>query len=243
MRLSGKRAVITGAASGMGLASARRFVAEGAQVMMVDIDEHCVEQAQRIGAGAHAMIADVTDPLAVRDLVASAAETLGGIDCYFNNAGIAQPVTPLQEVTIEQWDRIIAVNLTAIFLAAREAAPVMESQGGGCLLITSSISGRRPRRGLSAYTASKGAAIAFTNALAVELAPAIRVNGIAPLATRTPMLKEFGFSQDEQELADVVPLKRLIEPEDVAAAAVFLASDEASSITGVTLDVDAGRNL
>jgi 3-oxoacyl-[acyl-carrier protein] reductase len=125
-----------------------------------------------------------------------------------------------------------------------------QAPAGGVFLITSSISGRRPRPGLSAYTASKGGAIALTTALAVELAPDIRVNGIAPLAAPTPMLGKFGFAQEgespeetQNRLAAAVPLQRLTQPEDIAAAAVYLASDEASGITGITLNVDSGRHL
>ena len=140
---------------------------------------------------------------------------------------------------------------TAIFLAAKAIAPVLSAQAnGGVLLVTSSISGRRHRPGLTAYSASKGAAITLTAALAVELAPKIRVNGIAPLAVATPMFAEFGFagegesSQDtEARLGSAVPLGRFTRPADVAAAATFLASDEAADITGVTLNVDGGRHL
>jgi 3-oxoacyl-[acyl-carrier protein] reductase len=251
-RLEGKRIVVTGAASGLGLASATRFVEEGARVVLVDLDERRLHEAvEPLADRASGRVCDVTDERAVSELIDAAAAELGGIDCYFNNAGIAQPVTPLSELTLETWNRTMAVNTTAIFLAARAVAPVMQAQpDGGVLLITSSISGRRPRPGLTAYTASKGAAIILTGALAIELAPKIRVNGIAPLAVNTPMLSKFGFAaEDETEaetharLASVVPLGRLTQPEDVAAAATFLASDEARGITGVTLNVDSGRHL
>lgn len=244
--------VVTGAASGLGLASARRFASEGARVVLVDRDPDRLAEAHRlIGDGASAQVCDVTDEGAVAELVATVAEDLGGIDCYFNNAGIAHPVTRLEDLSLATWERTMAVNATAIFLAARAVAPVMRQQAeGGVLLITSSISGRRPRPGLTAYTASKGAAIVLTSALAIELAPKIRVNGIAPLAVSTPMLPQFGFAGDEedaamveQRLAAAVPLQRLTTPADVAAAATYLASDEASGITGVTLNVDSGRNL
>jgi 3-oxoacyl-[acyl-carrier protein] reductase len=251
-RLDGKRIIVTGAASGLGLASAERFVAEGARVVLVDLDEGRLQEAvEPLGDHASGRVCDVTDELAVTALVDGAAGELGGIDCYYNNAGIAQPVTPLAELTLETWNRTMAVNATAIFLAARAVAPIMQAQAdGGVLLITSSISGRRPRPGLTAYTVSKGAAITLTGALAIELAPKVRVNGIAPLAVNTPMLSKFGFAaQGESEeatherLASVVPLRRLTQPADVAAAATFLASDEACGITGVTLNVDSGRHL
>lgn len=251
-RLEGKRIVVTGAASGLGLASAKRFLAEGARVVLVDLDEDRLHEAvEPLRGPASGCVCDVTDERAVNTLVEGVARDLGGIDCYYNNAGIAQPVTPLAELTLETWNRTMAVNTTAIFLAARAVAPIMQEQpDGGALLITSSISGRRPRPGLTAYTASKGAAITLTGALAIELAPKVRVNGIAPLAVNTPMLSKFGLAahgetEDEthERLASVVPLRRLTRPEDVAAAATFLASDEARGITGVTLNVDSGRHL
>lgn len=250
-RLEGKRAVVTGGASGLGFATAERFASEGARVVIADLDEQRLTQAaEELGNAVVGVACDVTDPGQVHELVERAVAELGGVDCYHNNAGVAHPVTALAELTQETWERAIAVNLTAIFIAAREVAPVMQHDGGGVFLITSSISGRRPRPGLAAYSASKGGAIALTNALAVELAPSIRVNGIAPLAVATPMLGEFAFGdagesdEDTQErLASVVPLKRLTQPDDVAAAAVYLASDEASAITGVTLNVDCGRHL
>lgn len=251
-RLAGKRIVVTGAASGLGLASAGRFIAEGARVVLVDRDEGRLSDAVAgLGDQASGRVCDVTDETAVAALVEGVTSELGGIDCFYNNAGIEHPVTPLAELTLETWNRTMAVNTTAIFLAARAVGPVMQSQPqGGVILITSSISGRRPRPGLTAYTASKGAAITLTGALAVELAPKVRVNGIAPLAVNTPMLSRFGFSaagesQEEtnERLASAVPLRRLTQPEDVAAAAAFLASDEASGITGITLNVDSGRHL
>jgi 3-oxoacyl-[acyl-carrier protein] reductase len=251
-RLEGKRMVVTGAASGLGLAAAQRFVAEGAHVVLVDIDEGRLQKAsQPLGQRALTRVCDVTDEQAVAGLVDDVAAELGGIDCYFNNAGIAHPVTPLGELTLETWNRTMAVNTTAIFLAARAVGPIMQAQpDGGVLLITSSISGRRPRPGLAAYTASKGAAMTLTAALAIELAPKVRVNGIAPLAVNTPMLSKFAFGAEgeteeetHERLASVVPLRRLTRPDDVAAAATFLASDEASGITGVTLNVDSGRHL
>lgn len=251
-RLDGKRAVVTGGASGLGFAIAERFASEGARVVIADLDEQrLTEAAEELGDAVVGLACDVADPGQVHELAERAVAELGGVDCYHNNAGVAHPVTALAELTQETWDRAIAVNLTAIFIAAREVAPVMEQQdGGGVFLITSSISGRRPRPGLAAYTASKGGAIALTNALAVELAPSIRVNGIAPLAVATPMFREFAFGdagesdEDTQgRLASVVPLQRLTQPGDVAAAAVYLASDEASAVTGVTLNVDCGRHL
>ena len=251
-RLDGKRMIVTGAASGLGRASATRFVAEGARVVLADLDEMgAAAVADALGDAATAVACDVADLSQVQAAVAHATETLGGVDCYFNNAGLEQATQPVIDTPVELWERLIAVNMTAIFLAAKAVAPVMNAQpAGGVLLVTSSISGRRPRPGLAAYAAAKGGAIATTEALAVDLAPKIRVNGIAPLAVSTPMLARFrlhaeGETDEEMErrLAAAVPLQRLTVPDDVAAAATFLASDESLGITGVTLNVDNGRHL
>lgn len=250
-RLEGKRIIVTGGGSGLGLESAATFVREGAEVVIADIDPDRVQRATAQIDGARGDVCDVCDETAVVELVRRTVEQLGGVDCYFNNAGVAHPVTPLTELTRETWERTMAVNSTAIFLAAKAIAPVMNAQpNGGVLLITSSISGRRHRPGLTAYSVSKGAAITLTSALAIELAPKIRVNGIAPLAAPTPMLSEFGFATEgeseadtQRRLAEAVPLRRLTTPGDVAAIAAFLASDESVDITGMTINVDGGRHL
>jgi 3-oxoacyl-[acyl-carrier protein] reductase len=252
MRLEGKRTAITGAGSGMGRATAERFVREGARVAVIDIDGDAAEAtAADLGPGAIALVGDMASESDVDRVAGALEKAFDGLDVFFNNAGIPMAATPLEEVSLADWNRLLSVNLTAIFLAARRVAPMLRrAPAGGVFLITSSISGRRPRPGLSAYTASKGGAIALTTALAVELAPDIRVNGIAPLAAPTPMLGKFGFAQEgespeevQSRLAAAVPLQRLTQPEDIAAAAVYLASDEAAGITGITLNVDSGRHL
>jgi 3-oxoacyl-[acyl-carrier protein] reductase len=234
----------------MGLASARRFVQEGARVVVVDLDEQKVAQvAQELGAErALGFAADVTDEQRVVQLVATTVQRFGKVDIYFNNAGIPMSATPVEKVDLAQWRRIMDVNVTALFLAAKAVVPQMKHQGGGSIVVTASISGVRPRPGLSAYSASKGAVIVLTKALAIELAPSnIRVNAICPVAANTPMLEQFGFGATREEavkrFAETVPLGRLVEADEVALAAVYLASDESRSITGITLDVDGGRGI
>ena len=221
-------AVVTGAGSGIGRATARRFAQEGARVIAADLDlEACSD------LDAHAVRVDVTERKDVEALLADVPR----LDVYFNNAGIPETVTPLADITRQEWDAVIDVNLTALFLAAQVAAPKLK---GGTLLVTGSIIANRPRPGLAAYVASKAGVVGLARALAVELAPDVRVNVINPGPANTPMLTGFGFDKD---VAEALPLKRLIEPEDIAAAAVYLASDEAKAITGAVFNVDGGRDL
>ena len=159
------------------------------------------------------------------------------IDVYFNNAGVPARIKPLAELTREEWDRTLDVNLTALFVAAQVVAPKLK---GGLLLVTASIIANRPRPGLSAYVACKAGVVGLAKALATELAPDVRVNVINPGPANTPMLDAFGFDVDP---AQALPLKRLIEPEDIAGAAAYLASDDARAITGAVFNVDAGRDL
>jgi 3-oxoacyl-[acyl-carrier protein] reductase len=232
-RLEGKVAVVTGAGSGIGRATARRFVAEGARVIAADLD---FARAHETCAGLRTATprkADVT----VRDDVEALVANLDHVDVYVNNAGIPEAVKPLAEITREEWDAVLDVNLTALFVAAQVVAPKLS---GGTLLVTGSIIANRPRPGLAAYVASKAGGVGLARALAVELAPDIRVNVINPGPANTPMLAGFGFDTDP---AQALPLKRLIEPEDIAGAAVYLASDDARAITGAVFNVDGGRDL
>jgi 3-oxoacyl-[acyl-carrier protein] reductase len=249
-RLAGKVAIITGAASGIGLVSAQRFVQQGAQVVIVDLDEHKVAQVVQDLGAEHALgfVADVTDEQRIVQLVAATVERFGKVDIFYNNAGIPLAATPVEELGLAQWQRIMDVNTTAIFLAAKALVPQMRRQGGGSIIVTASTAGIRPRSGLSAYNTSKGAAITLTKSLAIELAPSnIRVNAICPVAANTPMLEQFGFGATREEavqrFAATVPLGHLVEADDVAMAAVYLASDEARYITGITLEVDGGRSV
>src|SRR5215207_3077551 len=220
--LASKVAIVTGAGSGIGRATARRFAAEGATVVAADVD---LEKARETCAdleNATPARADVTRREDVEALVAAHDR----IDVYFNNAGVPARIRPLAELTREEWDRTLEVNLTALFVAAQVVAPKLK---GGVLLVTASIIANRPRPGLSAYVASKAGVVGLAKALATELAPDVRVNVINPGPANTPMLDGFGFDTDP---AEALPLKRLIEPEDIAGAAAYLASDDARNVTG-----------
>lgn len=249
MSLDGAATAITGAGSGMGAATARLFADRGADVAVIDVDEAAAEQTAASvrdrGGDAITVTADVSDPTAVQSFVEETVEAFGGIDVLHNNAGIPQQSTPVEEVAESTWDQVLAVNLKSAFLGAKYAVPHMKDQGEGVILNTASTAGIRPRTGLSAYAASKGGMITLTKQLAYELAEdGIRVNAICPVATDTDMLPEFaGGELSVESMAETIPMGRLAEPEDIAHAAAFLASDEAAMITGTALEVDGGRDI
>ncbi|QFU84549.1 SDR family oxidoreductase [Natronorubrum aibiense] len=251
MMLDNKTAVITGAGSGMGRATARLFAERGARVAVVDLDDDAaIETVSNIEDTvsentAVAITADVSDPADVESFIEQTIEEFGSIDILHNNAGIPQESTPIEDVTEQTWDRIQDVNLKSAFLGAKYAVPHMREQGEGVILNTASTAGIRPRTGLSAYAASKGGMITLTKQLAHELAEdGIRVNAICPVATDTDMLPEFaGNNLSVDSMAKTIPLGRLAKPEDTASAAAFLASDEASMVTGTVLEVDGGRDI
>ena len=240
MRLEGKVALVTGAGSGIGRATVRRFAAEGARVVAADLD---AERAEETCAGLDAVpvAADVRNAGAVARMVDTAVERYGGLDVFHNNAGIPATVKPLAEISRAEWDEAIDVNLTAFFLAAQAVVPRLRDRGGGAILVTASIIVRRPRAGLAAYIAAKSGVTGLARALALELAPdRIRVNVINPGPSRTPMLGAFGLAPD---VGEALPLGRLIEPDEIAAAAAYLASDEAAAVTGAVFNVNGGRDL
>ena len=249
MTLTDTVAAITGAGAGMGRATAELFAERGAEVVVVDLDEDAAaETASRIedgGGSAVAVGADVSNPEDVAGFVEETVGAFGRIDVLHNNAGIAQESTPVADVTEETWDRIQDVNLKSAFLGAKYAVPHMREAGGGVILNTASTAGIRPRTGLSAYCASKGGMITLTKQLAHELAgDDIRVNAICPVATDTSMLPRFsGDDLSVEDMRSTIPLGRLAEPDDIARAAAFLASDEASMVTGTALEVDGGRDI
>lgn len=247
MRLTDKVAVVTGGGSGFGAGIARRFAIEGAQVVIADIDRAAAETVlQEIGGNAVAVEADVTQREQVARMIDTAVDHFGRLDILVNNAGYSHRNAPLLEITEADYDLCFDVNVKAIFHATQVAVPVFRKQGGGVIVNTSSTAGLRPRPGLSWYNATKGAVNTLTKSLAVELAPdRIRVNAICPVIGETGLLETFMGVADTPDarakFVATIPLGRLSTPQDIATAAVFLASDEAAFITGVLMEVDGGR--
>jgi len=249
MRLKDRIAIVTGAASGFGAGIARRFAAEGARVVVNDLD---AAGAQRVagdlaasGAGAVACAGDVSKDADVARLVASALARFGGLDIVVNNAGTTHRNQPMLDVPEEMFDRIYQVNVKSLYLTARHAVPHFRAQRSGVFITIASTAGVRPRPGLTWYNGSKGAAIVTSRSMAAELArDNIRVNVINPVAGETGLLADFMGEDTPEKRAQfiaTIPLGRLSQPTDVATAAVFFASDEASFITGACLEVDGGR--
>jgi 3-oxoacyl-[acyl-carrier protein] reductase len=251
--LIGKTAIVTGAGSGMGKAIAQTFAAEGANVTFADLNgEAAAEAANATGLNSvQAVRADVTNDIDVANLVKQTLEAYAGLDIVINCAGVPQAFTAIEELALEQWDFIMNVNTKSIFLTARHAVPYMKQQGSGSIVNIASIAGIRARPGLNAYCASKGAALMLTKALALELAPyKIRVNAINPGPADTPMIGKFlsGYQSQKDEgvkkiFQDSVPLGTLIQPEDIARGALYLASDLAKMVTGEVLNIDGGRGI
>ena len=250
MRLQEKTAIVTGATSGFGEAIARTFAREGADVVVNDINEaggrRVTEEinAERPGSALFVK-ADVAVESQVKTMIETCVERFGRLDILVNNAGYTHRNKPMLEVTEEEFDRIYAVNVKALFLSARHAVPVMKERGG-VILITASTGGLRPRPGLTWYNSSKGAAVIAAKSMAVELAPLkIRVNALCPVIGETGLLEEFMGGPDTPEqrarFIATIPLGRMSTPRDVANAALYLASDEADFITGVALEIDGGR--
>ncbi len=244
MRLEGKRAVVTGAGSGFGAGIARRFAAEGARVVVCDVNA-AAAQAVAAEIGGIAQVTDVSDGAQVAALAEATLAALGGIDILVNNAGITHLPAFMEEVSEDDFDRVFAVNCKSVYLTARAFVPGMKAAGAGAILNIASTAGVSPRPRLNWYNASKGWMITATRAMAVELAPAgVRVNALNPVAGETPLLKSF-MGEDTPEIRAkfiaTIPLGRFSTPDDLAAASVFLCSDEASMITGVAMEVDGGR--
>ncbi|UXX84277.1 SDR family oxidoreductase [Roseovarius pelagicus] len=246
MRLSGKTAIVTGGASGFGAGIVRKFIAEGARVMIADLNLDMAESLARdLGTQAQVIRADVSDRVSVQALAQATVDTLGRIDILVNNAGTTHLPTPLEDVSDDDFDRVFAVNCKSVYLTARCIVPLMKAQHGGAILNVASTAGVSPRPRLNWYNASKGWMITATKAMAVELAPAgVRVNAINPVAGETPLLKSF-LGEDTPEMRakflSTIPMGRFSTPDDMGNAAAFLCSDEASMITGVCMEVDGGR--
>lgn len=246
MRLTGKTAIVTGGASGFGAGIVRRFLQEGAQVMVADINRAAADQfASEMGDHAIAQQVDVGDGPSVQAMTDAALAAWGHIDILINNAGVSHMPAPLDTISEEDFDRVTRVNMKSVYLTARSIVPHMKERGTGAILNVASTAGVSPRPNLNWYNASKGWMITATKTMAVELAPnGIRVNAINPVAGETPLLTTF-MGEDTPEIRakflSTIPLGRFSQPEDMGNAALFLCSDEASMITGIALEVDGGR--
>lgn len=244
MRLNGKVAIVTGAGSGFGAGIARRFAAEGAQVVVADVN---IDAARSIAVeiGGTALRVDVSQRASVADMATTVLGRFGHVDILVNNAGVTHLPAFMEDVTEADFDRVFAVNCKSVYLTAAALVPSMKARRAGAILNVASTAGVSPRPRLNWYNASKGWMITATKAMAVELAPfGVRVNAINPVAGETPLLKSF-MGEDTPEIRakflSTIPIGRFSTPEDMGNAALFLCSDEASMVTGVAMEVDGGR--
>ncbi|ALN71888.1 glucose 1-dehydrogenase [Aureimonas sp. AU20] len=248
-RLEGKSALVTGAASGFGAAIAERFAREGARVTIFDLDEAGGRRvAERIGEAATSLAGDVTRRADFDRAIARAVDHGGRLDILVNNAGWTHRNKPLEEVSEDEFDRVFAINVKSIYHSVQASLSAFTAQGGGVILNIGSTAGIRPRPGLTWYNGSKGAVNMLSRSLAVELAPrGIRVNAVAPVMGATALLESFMGLPDTPEnrakFIATIPLGRLSEPDDIAGACLYLASDDARFVTGVVLEVDGGRTI
>ncbi len=250
MRLQGKVAIVTGGGSGFGEGIAKLFAAEGGRVVVADINgaaaERVAGEIDGAGGAAVGLRADVTAKGDVDTMMRAALDSYGRLDILVNNAGVSHRNKPMTEVSEEEFDFIYNVNVKAIYLAAVAAIPLMKAEGGGCIINTSSTAALRPRPGLTVYNSSKGAVNVMTKSMAVELAPdKIRVNAICPVIGETALMETFmgvpDTPENRKKFEDTIPLGRFSTPHDIAEATLFLASDSANFLTGVTMEVDGGR--
>jgi 3-oxoacyl-[acyl-carrier protein] reductase len=253
MRFQDKIAVVTGAASGFGEAIARGFAAEGARVVVVDVDEargkEVVASICESGGAAIFVRTDVSQADQVKEMIDLTVDQYSGLDILVNNAGFSHRMMPLWDLPEEDYDRVFAVNAKGVFLGAKYGIPALRKRGGGVIINTASIGAVAPRPGVTAYNATKGAVVTMTRGLAMELAPyRIRVNAVNPVASETAFFKG-ALGVDtlpdaiKKGLTEGIPLGRMSEPRDVANAVLFLASDEAEFLTGVCLEVDGGKSI
>ena len=247
MRLEGKSALVTGAASGFGVAIAETFAREGAAVTILGRDgDGAAEGASRFGGAS--VRGDVTCAADIEAAVSAARDHGGALDIVVNNAGWTHRNKPMLEVTEEEYDRLYDINVRSIFHMARACVPVMRDQGSGVILNIGSTAGIRPRPGLTWYNSTKGAVNLLSKSMAVELAPdKIRVNCLAPVIGATALLESFmgvpDTPENRAEFVATIPLGRMSEPQDIANACLYLASDEAEFITGTVFEVDGGRTV
>jgi 3-oxoacyl-[acyl-carrier protein] reductase len=245
MRLENKTALVTGAGSGIGQAIAETYAREGARVALADIDfDRAKAAARAIGNNAVAMRCDVTQKSNFAAAVEDTLSAFGALDILVNNAGTTHVNKPMMEISEEEFDNTFAVNVKGVFLGCQAVVPHFRKAGGGVIINIGSTAGLRPRPGVSAYSATKGAVHTLTKALAGELAgDRIRVCAIAPVATETPLLPSFLGPQPgmREKFIATIPLGRLAVTQDIANAALFLASADAEFLTGNIVEVDGGR--
>lgn len=250
-RFDQKKVLVTGGAGAIGSAAVRRFLDEGARVAIVDRNGAAArELARSLGDNTIAIEADVTDEKPVRGAVATAVEAFGGLDVVFNNAGISGVVAPVHDLPVEDWDTIIRINLRGIFLVLQASlqAMIKAGTGGSIVNMGSSMAGWDVLAGGAGYVASKHGVVGLTRVAALDAAPyGIRVNAICPGVIETtlgvPASGDSDFKSSVQQFADRIPLRRIGQPDDVAAAVAFLASDEARHVTGVDWLIDGGQTL
>lgn len=239
--LTDKRVLVTGGARGIGLSAVRAFLGAGARVVALDRDREALDEIEKELAGLRGTIcADVADPDAVAAAFRELDEQLRGVDVLINNAGVSVR-EPFVDVTPENWRRVIDVNLGGVFFVAQQAARRMLRQGGGVILNVGSVSGMTGMPYYAPYNSSKAGVIELTRSMALELAPAVRVNAVCPGYVLTPMQEAEYTAEKLRECADKIPLRRLGRPEEIAHLMAFLASDEAAFMTGQTYVIDGGE--
>jgi meso-butanediol dehydrogenase / (S,S)-butanediol dehydrogenase / diacetyl reductase len=238
--LSGKRVVVTGGTSGIGEATSRRFLDEGARVAALAVGEDEVATAAERIPGVQALLCDVADAAAVEDAFARIDELLGGIDVLVANAGISIR-KPFLEIAPADWQRVLDVNLTGVFHCAQQAARRMVADGGGVILMTASTNGLTGHEYYADYNASKAGVILLARTMALELAPSVRVNAVCPGYVLTPMQKAEYTAEMLEEVNAAIPLGRHAKPEEIAALYAFLASDEGAYFTGAVISMDGGE--